>query len=978
MRYQYLTQLYEQCDLQPELFYKWHEKEFSGVCPDALYATLALTNPTILMPKAASIFSAPRLPFAAKVGVVCFNGANSAHHKNAWRAFPDGRVPTWNDYVTIVNRAVVDCYDGNLRTPACAQLRACFPATSTALRQREVVDVCAALRCAALAHMLTRVEAIALLHASVGLGGQCVTNLLMACASSMVLRRLVLWSAEHNLLCNGLEPFIEFWKEYHTMQRRAQLPFFTHDTSVRGSWRDFCYMHLLAGRFYFPKLFGSDEINARAEPNRPQQAYSRATGWSSALFDDIIFTHAEAMPEVAQLAAAEMQKRSPMSLADLTARTAQMGTTGSASAMRKVHLQQRDGAVASFVNPSKGLWLNELAPSEWERILHSPPSLRTQAIAKLEASKTRMLLPGPLQQWLVESVALYGFEDGVYRDLSDVGYSEGAAEEFYGLTRELLDAVDYYVCSDYADFNILHEVRRMQRMWLTLATAMAPGGAVPSTLSPESPLSEWAAAACRWAAASMSNMAAKAPQDADYTQLIRGLWTGWRSTSFINTIMNRCYHRVIESTAEALFGIDPIVRAKFVGDDMRGRATTCYQGLRYLQTLQLCGLEAQASKQALSQRSGEFLRVFAGEGQAQGFLARSISSFTSHDLQVQPFAPSPDRARAMNDTLHMWVRRGAEGSSVEAFRYFLLDYASHARVYNHETKVSHTVSVPLAVLRGSSLDGGLGCARYGEVAPRLSRAVGVPKPVAVSHAWYLEQMAGYGSEAAYQKLSEACANAGLVVPGRSLKLSHMDSIAAPCLPMDVQLLERTSKNTAWAAWCLDHHDVTEEIATQPEPDQEWSSLMQLLLRDNTPGRHANMSTLIDQLKTTALGPMSAVPTALQQIASHNNTSLLATASRLAARSAQSIVPQLQSLATDELIEGALEGEPIGAIDDAGRLPATLRMLKWATENYTRARWRVLPEKHRTMDNLRCSLHRYSQLLSSWVGKNAWLTAMSKH
>lgn len=71
-----------------------------------------------------------------------------------------------------------------------------------------------------------------------------------------------------------------------------------------------------------------------------------------------------------------------------------------------------------------------------------------------------------------------------------------------------------------------------------------------------------------WATKALDDIKVKAEIDGRVITLVRGLWSGWRSTTFINTVFNHVYGEILDVSERRATGIKPTVMRDVLGDDM--------------------------------------------------------------------------------------------------------------------------------------------------------------------------------------------------------------------------------------------------------------------------------------------------------------------------------------------------------------------------------------------------------------------------
>jgi len=661
-----------------------------------------------------------------------------------------------------------------------------------------------------------------LMHAR-GMGGQFFSN--WACAIMCKPFYVGLFNnlVEVGAVSRGLEYYIAVTKELHDVVRLTRdlwcpaLGLREHCTD----YQDGMYTHLFAGRFYFDEIASSEEIAARTMPVRAQKVYMRHNGWTEDNFYDVVAK--EIQETVGPFVGGKLRTRN-WHVEDVISHLQSVGTSGSASVMRKVKLTVDDQDYRLDA-PTKTAWLASLTTKKIRQVLMDKAEIRTKSVDKYESGKLRLLLPGPLNQWLIESLVLMGGEKAVYKADSEIAIQLEGMEELISYTDRLNRCASDYtkVNSDFKDHNILHQYKTMQMLWLAYAEQMDPGGKYERFSWGSEDFTTFCGKACRWLAASLHSAWAKGNfSDDKFVQLVRGLWSGWRSTTFINTLFNKFYAKCVETSFEQAYGCKPILKQSLVGDDMEGVAQSEWHALRYLELLDVSGFDAVASKQLVTCDRSEFLRLMYSEGEIRGSLARAISGFTSADSQSSPLQSGPDTANAFYEAMATLRRRGAVG--VSAWENTVLQY--WGRIVYYVGKKKKVVDMPRTLARTSSSYGGLGLC---DTTCRPVEGSVVPQKSAVEYSLmkYIRQLPNIVSTHAVRAAEQAIAKKGLILEnGNFLKDKLSESMLASSLPNVLKNRLKYAQNRAnaeyYIAWREGVRDI-EEVATDFKTVEELSS-----------------------------------------------------------------------------------------------------------------------------------------------------------
>ncbi|GFM95158.1 RNA-dependent RNA polymerase, partial [viral metagenome] len=435
-----------------------------------------------------------------------------------------------------------------------------------------------------------------------------------------------------------------------------------------------------------------------------------------------------------------------------------------------------------------------------------------------------------------------GGEGAVYRQDVDISLANSPLVELTHLTQRMcyLQQQCEILDIDYRDFNILHSFKNMKMMWLDMADKLAPLG-----ISHHSKWSEcdnfqtFSAAACRWLAAALDNVAARGNLPGDqYIKMLRGLWTGWRSTTFINTTFNKHYNYIANQTYFNIYGEYPTKVVHFLGDDSDSVTTSELASLRLSAIFARMGLDIQPSKQLISNKRSEFLRLIASSDRIQGSLIRSICNGLSSDAQSTPFYAEINQAPSLNEIIHTWIRRGAIQRNAERIRYYLLQRWCHVVTYKDKRRIIK--GLPLAILRGSPESGGLGCLRYAETPVHIEPTIQPissfkPEKVRSSINRVVRQLKMHGTDNAVRITHDVLQQHQITgVNIQRLSQDISEAILGGNLPPSVSRLvvkARSQQAEAYVAQITSKHQLTSntvDAATVKIVDQHLSNVEQQL------------------------------------------------------------------------------------------------------------------------------------------------------
>lgn len=203
-------------------------------------------------------------------------------------------------------------------------------------------------------------------------------------------------------------------------------------------------------------------------------------------------------------------------------------------------------------------------------------------------------------------------------------------------------------CFDYDDFNSQHSTASMS------AVLRAWRDTFKSNLSAEQLRS------MQWTIESVEDMVVQFNEAGKTIHINGTLMSGWRLTSFINSVLNRVYLEKAGLKKNVIYALHN-------GDDMFATTQNLQQAMNVVKNAQMIGIRAQVAKTNLG-TIGEFLRVDTRATNKSGaqYLARSVA--TAVHGRVETGAPNDLLAlhSANNERMHAIIERGGSERIVKA------------------------------------------------------------------------------------------------------------------------------------------------------------------------------------------------------------------------------------------------------------------------------------------------------------------------
>nr|WDR17762.1 RNA-dependent RNA polymerase [Chrysovirus sp.] len=297
--------------------------------------------------------------------------------------------------------------------------------------------------------------------------------------------------------------------------------------------------------------------------------------------------------------------------------------------------------------------------------------------------KDRTLLPGTLAHFIVFSYVLRLAEAQL-----QVGSVRSNAEnevDIRYIDRKMMTGV-YHVLYDWADFNEQHSAWEMGLVISKLnENLVAPNDYTMFTEA---------------IVAGMMTMGLE-DREGKVHKIWRGLYSGWRGTTWINTVLNFCYVHVALINMERLFGVSVAVQLDHGGDDIDlGLSDPVYMP-RFLEVMDAMLFNANKWKQMFGLRS-EFFRTTIADGVVYASPTRALASFIAGDWEGAGRATIKERVVGLLDQIGKLRRRGV---SEEMCQGFTISTVSHwCKIRDGED----WLSLPPTIIHGRVEDGGLG------------------------------------------------------------------------------------------------------------------------------------------------------------------------------------------------------------------------------------------------------------------------------
>jgi hypothetical protein len=652
----------------------------------------------------------------------------------------------------------------------------------------------------------------------------------------------------------------KFLKQIHTLARRCRwVPEGAANYGLAPS--DFMYVNILLGRYYLDEAANDDTVKDRTEYYGEHLAFDSK---QSAMTSD---EHRRSMERfedtAAQIAGKVWQSSRVKTLTDWRARFVQYASSGSAGGKSGDEFNVEHGV-------NKRLWLS--ARSEHEiaaYVLGQHAFASTTTVVKREAGKLRQLLPASVPHWMVEVNAVSEIEAAIMRELP-LSVEMEADEEAMGVLSRRANMLRGFTacCIDWADFNITHTLHDMAEYYRCLGrTALRH---CPSIGEYYDGLTkgEFLKKAFDWMADTLYNSWIRngAEKHSEYERITRGLWSGWRTTQFVNCSFNIAYSESVFDSMHRLWKSSAPLSRHHFGDDYFGSVAEEFDGLGAMAMMSWCQHELNPTKQLVGGAMGEFLRhEYFPDGRIQGSCNRAYGSYVGSDLQAPDIYSSLEQVQGTNEAINMIIRRGANRAKCEVYRYVHVAFWGTIK----DGISSATPSIKLMQLDPAC--GGLGCPRFGAIstytngdlgrAPSMRSYKGAVEPSGVP----------FLMKRFHQKLHEFGFYTGA---DEVLRETLMDAVYGADYPSDLKREADTKLRREQMLWVLAANACVGQLKPIVLPDTPRhieelikADMAAALSKDNHAKKFEayNLNQMADTIRAIALGELAVLDSSLGRI-----------------------------------------------------------------------------------------------------------------
>lgn len=301
----------------------------------------------------------------------------------------------------------------------------------------------------------------------------------------------------------------------------------------------------------------------------------------------------------------------------------------------------------------KAAWFAANRHNEHEYWLSRKPEIYASTSTKYEWGKVRALYGCDVTSFIHSDFAM-----GDCEDMLPPNFPVGSrANEAYvkNIIEKFNDGVPF--CYDFDDFNSQHSSYNMEQVLKAWYHVFGP------QLSGEQRKS------MEWTIAAMREQYVKYNELGKCVKINGTLLSGWRLTSFMNTVLNRIYLMEAGIQEHSIYSLHN-------GDDVFATTPTVYDAVRVVRRGELLGVRAQMSKMNIG-TIGEFLRVDnrAKAKTSAQYLSRAVATATHGRVESAPANDFRELIRSHDARAKAMTDRGAVKSHVDVIHDRLIQFS---------------------------------------------------------------------------------------------------------------------------------------------------------------------------------------------------------------------------------------------------------------------------------------------------------------
>lgn len=380
-----------------------------------------------------------------------------------------------------------------------------------------------------------------------------------------------------------------------------------------------------------------------------------------------------------------------------------------------VHSQYEDDTeydIPGIYTKTKFVTVNRMPASHLRKFVSGVREIRAWKSTKYEWGKQRAIYGTDLRSTVLTNFAMYRCEE-VLSTLFPVG-SEAESAKVHKRISMMLGSGESF-CFDYDDFNSQHSLSSMYAVLCAFTDEF------------KDEMSDDQFDAMLWVRESVKNMYVK-EDDNSWYKLQGTLLSGWRLTTFMNTILNWVYMKVA-----GVFDLDDVQDSVHNGDDVMIALTKPSTAVKIMTLMDKINARAQVSKCNLA-TVAEFLRVEHGAIGADGlgaqYLTRACATLCHSRVESREPVSLKRLLEADRTRLSEYRGRASESRASDSLAKELVSRASNIFRVSMDT-INH-------ILRLHRVVGGINDGRWADIDMKVvheSDDVRIPEETGDPSSW---------------------------------------------------------------------------------------------------------------------------------------------------------------------------------------------------------------------------------------------------
>jgi hypothetical protein len=307
------------------------------------------------------------------------------------------------------------------------------------------------------------------------------------------------------------------------------------------------------------------------------------------------------------------------------------------------------------------------------------PSLHAWSSVKYEWGKVRAIYGTDLTSYVLTHFAFFNCEDTLPAHFP-VGSKARPSYVNARISSLLKDALPF--CIDYEDFNSQHSIPAMQAVMQAYIDANSRH------------MSKDQIAAAQWAIQSVGNTVVHDNMGTKTTYQAQGsLMSGWRLTTFINSVLNYVYTKKIIGMQ------DTVYRSVHNGDDVLIGAKNFKMTVDAVKNAELLNIRLQRTKSSFG-GIAEFLRVDHIRGSHGQYLTRNIATLVHSRIESKLAISLVDVVDAFEERIAEYISRGGLYKIATALRDVY--YARTSNLFGNNKEDAYMIKTSHRVVGGIS------------------------------------------------------------------------------------------------------------------------------------------------------------------------------------------------------------------------------------------------------------------------------------